>query len=227
MKLQSLLTIAFLGLTVGLASQANAQSLTSPVTFTGGAAQGTLAAFNGWEMGYKFEANTAITVADLSVYDSAGSTGNGLAVSIPVGIWNSSGTLLGSVIVPAGSDVPIQDDFRYAALSTPITLVAGQTYYVAAWYENNGGQSTQQAVARQTTNQVYDPSITWLNSADINIGGTGNLTFPNGSFGTNGLFGGSFLESTQAVPEPGTWALMVGGLSLLVVIQRRKRKLGL
>ncbi len=31
---------------------------------------------------------------------------------------------------------------------------------------------------------------------------------------------------TALVPEPGTWALMLGGLALLVVIQRRKNKLG-
>jgi hypothetical protein len=28
----------------------------------------------------------------------------------------------------------------------------------------------------------------------------------------------------EVVPEPGTWALMLGGLALLVVIQRRRNK---
>ena len=28
----------------------------------------------------------------------------------------------------------------------------------------------------------------------------------------------------EVVPEPGTWALMVGGLALLIVIQRRRSK---
>jgi hypothetical protein len=27
----------------------------------------------------------------------------------------------------------------------------------------------------------------------------------------------------EVVPEPGTWALMLGGLALLIVIQRRRR----
>src|ERR1019366_6406457 len=30
----------------------------------------------------------------------------------------------------------------------------------------------------------------------------------------------------EVVPEPGTWALMLGGLALLIMIQRRRNKLG-
>jgi hypothetical protein len=28
----------------------------------------------------------------------------------------------------------------------------------------------------------------------------------------------------EVVPEPGTWALMIGGLALLIIIQRRRSK---
>jgi hypothetical protein len=30
----------------------------------------------------------------------------------------------------------------------------------------------------------------------------------------------------EVVPEPGTWAMMLGGLALLVFIQRRRNKMG-
>jgi fibronectin-binding autotransporter adhesin len=49
-----------------------------------------------------------------------------------------------------------------------------------------------------------------------------------------GVAGGNYPAPTlyldagnlEVVPEPGTWALMIGGLALLVVIQRRRNKLG-
>ncbi len=50
----------------------------------------------------------------------------------------------------------------------------------------------------------------------------------NTSYGTDGiLFSGdtaTFEVESVAIPEPGTWALMFGGLALLMVIQRRKRQ---
>jgi hypothetical protein len=35
-----------------------------------------------------------------------------------------------------------------------------------------------------------------------------------------------YLENVylEVVPEPGTWALMIAGLALLVIIQRRRNK---
>ncbi len=61
---------------------------------------------------------------------------------------------------------------------------------------------------------------------------TGGLTFATGStVNTTGAYAGSYLYLTDngtqidvmVVPEPGTWALMVGGLATLVFWQRRKR----
>jgi len=39
-------------------------------------------------------------------------------------------------------------------------------------------------------------------------------------------FGGDGIELTAAVPEPATWAMMLGGLGMLVMLQRRRRGMG-
>jgi hypothetical protein len=69
-----------------------------------------------------------------------------------------------------------------------------------------------------------------------NFGGSGDLTLSLSS-GAAGYYGnGSYLflyqNSTtgaddievEVVPEPGTWALMLGGLAMLVAWQRRKNR---
>jgi hypothetical protein len=56
----------------------------------------------------------------------------------------------------------------------------------------------------------------------------------NGSGQTSGFYSNSVLLVTdggteieiEVVPEPGTWAMMLGGLAMLVVWQRRKSKVG-
>jgi hypothetical protein len=47
-----------------------------------------------------------------------------------------------------------------------------------------------------------------------------------GSFDSNGgaNFGATFTVAAAVVPEPGTWAMMLGGLAMLVCFQRLRRK---
>lgn len=69
---------------------------------------------------------------------------------------------------------------------------------------------------------------------DSTGGITGSLATTLGTF-DDGLYSGQLIltgddlelqvSDAEAIPEPGTWALMLGGLALLVVIQRRKNKL--
>ncbi len=69
-----------------------------------------------------------------------------------------------------------------------------------------------------------------LLTASTSLGGYLSLDFISDTTGTSGLTGGD----TQIyqndiildlVPEPGTWALMLGGIVALVVIQRRRARL--
>jgi hypothetical protein len=46
---------------------------------------------------------------------------------------------IAEVIIPAGTGAPIQDEgFRYLPLSEPVTLLAGATYVLAAWWPAAG-----------------------------------------------------------------------------------------
>src|SRR5215831_16763268 len=51
--------------------------------------------------GWEFQTTSAITVSALGVYDSQS---NGLDFAIPVGLYDSSCTLLASATIPAGTD---------------------------------------------------------------------------------------------------------------------------
>lgn len=42
----------------------------------------------------------------------------------------------------------------------------------------------------------------------------------------NGIYGGTVTVEVAAIPEPGTYALMLAGLALLVVAARRSRRIG-
>src|SRR5271154_7146963 len=51
-------------------------------------------------IGWQFTLSSPVTVTELGFFDA---TGGGLFDPHPVGIWNSSGTLLGSATVPSGT----------------------------------------------------------------------------------------------------------------------------
>jgi PEP-CTERM motif len=82
---------------------------------------------------------------------------------------------------------------------------------------------------------VLSSGITETKILNSNVGGSGsvNLSFgsANSYYGANStLFlyqnthtGQDDIE-VEVVPEPGTWAMMLGGLAMLVVWQRRKNR---
>lgn len=78
-------------------------------------------------IGYEFTANQNITVTDLGFLDASGT---GLAESHEVGIYNTSGVLLASALVPAGTAAPLTGAFRYVGI-TDLDLTAGTEYICA------------------------------------------------------------------------------------------------
>jgi len=146
----------------------------------------------------------------------AGSGNELLVGSTPItfGLGTQSTTLtlnlVGTSIIPA---------------NTPYILIAG----------TNGGldQYTNLSLGTPTgniTTGLYTPI------SSSGVGGTGNLVL---SIGAAGYYNNSYLFLYQnsttnggvddievmVVPEPSTWAMILGGLALLVFIQRRKNKL--
>jgi hypothetical protein len=71
-----------------------------------------------------------LVVSALGFFDYLG---DGLEESHEVGIFNATGNLLVSAVVPAGDTARLDDDFRYADIS-PFTLSAGETYTIAAFF---------------------------------------------------------------------------------------------
>ncbi len=78
---------------------------------------------------------TSIQVTRLGFFDESG---DGLAQAHDVGLWDNSGTLIASVTVQAGTASSLVNGYRYEEI-TPVTLAAGQTYTMGAFYLNASG----------------------------------------------------------------------------------------
>jgi hypothetical protein len=169
---------------------------------------GTQNSGSSWSLGYQFVANTNATVTGLGTFDFAQ---DGFAQDQQVGLWDSSGNLLASVYV-SNSD-PLQGFWRFHNI-VGVTLVAGDTYYVAA----QGGEG----YTYETGGFTVAPEITFVQDAwHYNGDGSNNpLAFPDQSDHLQGFFGGNIeLNST---PEPGTLVLLGSGLLAAVGVIRRK-----
>ena len=152
----------------------------------------------------------------LGAFDATGNAG--LNANELVGLYNSSGTLLSSATVLAGTADPLVDGFRWVNIS-PVTLTAGQTYVadlapdaLDAWAYTNLGQH----------GSLFSPSITYGTSL-YTYDGAG-LHFPTGDYGYESYLGPGL--SVGAVPEAST---IISGAMLLLpfggraVRQLRKR----
>ena len=132
------------------------------------------------------------------------------------------------------------------AMNTTMTLnlqgssiiAAGTDYILVAGTTASGGSGqlgSQYTGLDLGTSVVLSSGITETKILNSNVGGSGsvNLSFgsANSYYGANStLFlyqnthtGQDDIE-VEVVPEPGTWVMMLGGLAMLVVWQRRKNR---
>ncbi len=176
---------------------------------------GSTVANNGdWVLGYSFQVNSAISVVSLGVYDHQA---NGLTGSHTVGLWNSSGTLLASAVVPSGTGATLDSSYRFTSI-TGVPLTVGQTYFVGATKLTSDGDQWLQ----DPSTLVAAPQISYV-SRQFQFY-TGTLVFPGlAGSGTTGYFGGNFQFEVTAVPEPATLAVF-GGIALAGVFGYRRRK---
>lgn len=142
--------------------------------------------------------------------------GDGLTTDHEVGLWSNDGTLLGSVIVPAGDSGVLIGEYRYVALDTAVFLAVGQSYVIA-------GKTT----AAESYFRFDDPTTTGIMTPNYNVEfgrylESVPMVFPTEALysqmwtNANLLAGSDPLAGTgPPVPEPGT-ALLVGvGLAVL------------
>lgn len=132
-----------------------------------------------------------------------------------IGIWNTSGVLLGSATLSAGA--VDATNVRYIGV-TPISLASGTQYFI-------GGRDTSgdnDSYLTSVSNLVTDAAITFNGSA-ASAGGDG-FAFPGSinNISTGGRFGANFQFSVAGVPEPQSWALMIVGFGMVGGVMRRR-----
>lgn len=151
-------------------------------------------------VGWQFDVLSPITVNGLSWFDDFG---NGLTLSHEVGLWDSSGALLATATIPAGTAAPLDGLWRYVSI-TPVNLAPGQGYIIGGY--NGSGHADRLAF---DVTQTVIPEIRFIDAtyADINAGFVRPTLF---SGAVNGFYGPSF----TLIPAPGAAAvLLVSGLA--------------
>ena len=113
---------------LGLAHRADAAVIVTGQS--GGTQLGQACTSGGNTAGWKFTVgSTDLMATSLGEYDQ---NGDGLGMSVEVGVWDSTGTLLGMVTVPSGTGPPLIGSFRYQALGSSFVLQSLQTYTIGS-----------------------------------------------------------------------------------------------
>jgi len=146
-------------------------------------------------IGWSFSVGAVSELTALGIYDH---DGDGIEDAHPVGIWTAAGALLAQATVPVGTAGTLVGSYRYVTLASPLTLSAGQTYMIGAYFgpvSDICGSACGDA-SLYSGQETYDPRITFLQSRqNLAINGNGSLAFPNLDAGVPGeaFFGPNFL----------------------------------
>ena len=119
-------------------------------------------------------------------------------------------------------------------LSQVLGTTAGQNYEISLWWKVTGGNdSTGQDYQVVWNNTVVgeingSPATGWTHlTYDVVGAGSDTLTFWGYSNSGYNATDDVSVTNIAGVPEPGTWALMIGGLGLTGALLRRRRALAL
>ena len=170
-------------------------------------------------VGWEFNVLSPITVTGLGWYNQGA---NGLELSHMVGIWSSTGTLLASATVAAGTTDPLDGLFRTVAI-TPIVLQPGE-FIIAG--ENFLAGSDDLAFDVTPTTDASISFVAGRYSAADNM-----FEFPTNSTGVvqnsspDCCWGPSFSISaaTVSTPEPAGSSLLLAVGALAAALQTRRR----
>ena len=163
-------------------------------------------------VGFRFTMTSNRYLTALGAFDEAG---DGLFFDVPVGIWDSEGTLLASTVVGRNDARPLEDGFRYNDI-TRLALMAGESYVVGAFYPGDFATGFGGFLGGSAT---VDKHLTINEQREI---GTGKFELPT-IVDDAGAFLGPNLKLANGVPEPAAWALMIAGFGLVGAQLRSRR----
>jgi hypothetical protein len=160
---------------------------------------------------------TALTINSLGVQDAGGdSFGN---ASVDVGIWDTSGALLASTTVTS-ADALGAGDYRYASISD-LTLAAGDEYRIGAFV---GTGSVPFLDGGSNITGPFSSGNSDITLVEADFDASGSFADPTSSSDNSSLERwGPANALVAAVPEPGTWAMLLVGGCLLLGVQRWRR----
>jgi hypothetical protein len=184
------------------------------IALTGFTNFSTFPSYDGTNMtiGWRFTANADAFATQLGYWEEPGFP---LRQSHQVGLWSSTGTLLGSTTVLPTS--PLTGAFRYEPIP-PVLLTAGNTYALGASITSPFLDFYATFASSATT----APEVTFL--TDLRNNSAGGFSFPTIADGNIGRFGPNFQFTPSPVPEPSALVLAgVGALGLLGYRLGRKR----
>ena len=165
-------------------------------------------------IGYEFLLSSPATVYAIGVWDGSNGAGigDGLGNSHDVGLWSyPQNTQIATVSIPSGNNTTLIGEFRYVALSTPVTLQANQDYLIGDFHGSDPWLSPSATMSLgSSVSQVVDGQYASSAFLAEPLSAGGGVAF----VGPNLLF-------TPIIPEPGIASLFLCGLNVLW--WRRKR----
>jgi uncharacterized protein DUF4082 len=168
-----------------------------------------------YTLGFEFSVSSPQSITQLGVYDNGGGV---LPTDASVGLWNTSGTLLTSVTVPAAGGTVI-GDFRYANI-TPYALTSGTDYIIGSYLGSTGIASSLNT--GQGGSGSYNPLVTVIQDQYSNFNSA--FSFPGT---TTPDPGGAWLGANanlSATPLPAALPLFGSGLLGLIALGRRRMR---